>query len=925
MPEHEVKFATRYIKRKRSNAVGKSFLKSLTEPITNSDDSYRKLSTQKNIFPINIYVNKKKRLVRVIDQAEGMTKQDLEDKFFEYGAAKSGAYEGYSSRGIFGQGISDVLFYHTNGSIKSIKNDQASICYFYEKHDRPYINTVNQEGPIDTIAERWGIKNTHGTIVEFTVDKDTVIHEYDNLVKRLSTFYMLRLINANDTRKINLTYVDTRGKKRQTIIKYYLPRGELCDHKEFSMPFENFDPVKIDVELYKSSEPLQTVGDEQESGLLVHDEKEAVYDLTFFGLDKLPGVDKYFGVMKLTGARDVILKKINDSKRPEEILTDSRDGFNRQHDFYKNLESRVKDWLYPILNEERKKKTDGGLSEVTREKQRLAFNELNKLYLQLAGEDSFGTIRKPTTQRPAGGLEFARDNIVITANKKYSLQLRIDTRIIPIGSFIEIVASKNNVGFAPKRIQVTKPDGRQEEILVKTISICGNNANVGDTIEARQGTHSAKVVISVVPEEIYYPENGLSFHPDYFKAIVHRDSILNLYVDLNIIKNGSVIRVTSSNRFIKLKKQEFLVQNNKEKTNILKIFVEFVGKKISQTGTIEAICNDYYAQARVDITDRIAQQPQSPSGKFKDWDFDDKVPIPFQAIYDSLQGSPTQGYILINPNHGINKYYFGENPQKANIDNNPSAQLYLAELILTESLNVTIPEAIQNGNLAKKSDYDVLYYIALKKHEYGPSIYKYFVTENSSLDIKIDKQIKVLFSKGVTNDKDLVKDLSEREKQMIEMRFGLNEQRPHTLEEISRNFNVTRERIRQIINKALAQKYGDLDYNEKHKIKHDYINVHEKNISSSLDRIITAVSDHYGLGINEIKKRTRRADISGPRQIAMYLMRELMGLSFPSIAKIFKLDHTTAMYAHEKILNGINQNREKKDMINSLIDALKAR
>jgi len=47
--------------------------------------------------------------------------------------------------------------------------------------------------------------------------------------------------------------------------------------------------------------------------------------------------------------------------------------------------------------------------------------------------------------------------------------------------------------------------------------------------------------------------------------------------------------------------------------------------------------------------------------------------------------------------------------------------------------------------------------------------------------------------------------LSERERQVLEFRFGLNDGKEHTLEEVSRFFNVTRERIRQIEAKALRK------------------------------------------------------------------------------------------------------------------------
>jgi len=51
----------------------------------------------------------------------------------------------------------------------------------------------------------------------------------------------------------------------------------------------------------------------------------------------------------------------------------------------------------------------------------------------------------------------------------------------------------------------------------------------------------------------------------------------------------------------------------------------------------------------------------------------------------------------------------------------------------------------------------------------------------------------------------VLSDLTERERQVLELRFGLVDGRDHTLEEVSNYFNVTRERIRQIESKALRK------------------------------------------------------------------------------------------------------------------------
>ena len=47
--------------------------------------------------------------------------------------------------------------------------------------------------------------------------------------------------------------------------------------------------------------------------------------------------------------------------------------------------------------------------------------------------------------------------------------------------------------------------------------------------------------------------------------------------------------------------------------------------------------------------------------------------------------------------------------------------------------------------------------------------------------------------------------LDDRERKIIDARFGLNGQKSHTLEEVGQDFGVTRERIRQLQNIALKK------------------------------------------------------------------------------------------------------------------------
>ena len=67
--------------------------------------------------------------------------------------------------------------------------------------------------------------------------------------------------------------------------------------------------------------------------------------------------------------------------------------------------------------------------------------------------------------------------------------------------------------------------------------------------------------------------------------------------------------------------------------------------------------------------------------------------------------------------------------------------------------------------------------------------------------------------------KDMLGALTEREQKILKLRFGLEDGKSHTLEEVGQEFNVTRERIRQIEAKALAKLCKHKDA----KKLHDYI------------------------------------------------------------------------------------------------------
>lgn len=66
--------------------------------------------------------------------------------------------------------------------------------------------------------------------------------------------------------------------------------------------------------------------------------------------------------------------------------------------------------------------------------------------------------------------------------------------------------------------------------------------------------------------------------------------------------------------------------------------------------------------------------------------------------------------------------------------------------------------------------------------------------------------------------------------------------------------------------------------------------------------ILKAVAGHYGLKPAELRAKTKREAIVFPRQVAMYVLKESIGLSLPEIGRLFgDKHHTTALHSIRKI------------------------
>lgn len=101
-------------------------------------------------------------------------------------------------------------------------------------------------------------------------------------------------------------------------------------------------------------------------------------------------------------------------------------------------------------------------------------------------------------------------------------------------------------------------------------------------------------------------------------------------------------------------------------------------------------------------------------------------------------------------------------------------------------------------------------------------------------------------------------------------------------------------------------------------------------IPASRPKVITIqdiqqkVGEFYGMRVEDFKARKRTKAVAFPRQVAMYLSRELTDYSLPKIGEAFGgRDHTTVIHAHEKISESIKTDQELVKIIKNLTEKIK--
>ena len=92
----------------------------------------------------------------------------------------------------------------------------------------------------------------------------------------------------------------------------------------------------------------------------------------------------------------------------------------------------------------------------------------------------------------------------------------------------------------------------------------------------------------------------------------------------------------------------------------------------------------------------------------------------------------------------------------------------------------------------------------------------------------------------------------------------------------------------------------------------------------TIDFIQRCVAEEFGISLGDIKARRRNKTIVLPRQVAMYLSRELTDLSLPEIGQFFGgKDHTTVLHSYNKIKEAIKIESSLSEKVEKITQVIK--
>jgi hypothetical protein len=721
-----IAWAAREKRRSVNQAVGRNFLKTITEPITNSDSALKKqaqvmhaaglidemmaLSVGDRIdtSTLKIRISKtapkriilelttsgragrESRLCRVIDNGPGMSAQELKSKFGTYAEAKA---KDERTRSLFGRGALDVLLYHQDSLIFSVSDGILSACrIFWDKQTQDATCEIEELGPATKkLLDSYSLPHTisrFGTVVQFKLREGTSIPQEDQIIDKISRFYMLRLIAADPNTEVIVRRIRAGG-RYENPLSYDFPIGPVLGRFSDTLSLGKEGSFPVDILLARSDQALQTDPvniDRRENGLLFVDDNDAVLDLTLLPeYDKNPYLQHLYGVVRLSGIRSLLEAKL-ESEEAVAVLSEIRDGFNRKHDITQAIFSLVEKHVKPLYQaeEKRQKRGDSTRSEALNQKIKDVLKAINDFNKEETDEDGTGD---PNRKEP---IYFAVKTVQLYAGVPKTVSVFVNLEMVKNGEIVLFESDNSEIKVEPDSETVRHRKGQKSQRIGLKLT-CNVKEQTGTITALTVGKDGQEVqstlkVLGVDDPPVIQPPEDIEFSASHFSGYPNRLNKAVLIVNLNAFtglpeltfwleeKLGNVGLGEEALKRSQIKVTKDLVSEN----NLARVPVSFKGTGWGQRAVLcsKAKRKDgkvAYAKCRL-----IFERPKGKD-KFNDFYYDD--------LRRNVLGDVAEDKIYINAGYGPHREIFGvtEDDFNRNLESNPIAQMRAA-FVLVETV-----------------------------------------------------------------------------------------------------------------------------------------------------------------------------------------------------------------------------------------------
>ncbi len=499
----KMEYADRVAVQQADQAIRKDVVRALVELITNGNDSYQRMEDAgvSNTGKIVIESERKhaNSVLRVCDNAEGMTADDLDKKVGRYGEATSGFKEGRSVRGLWGRGLKDSFFGLGHGSVSSIHEGKFSRCSLSVEKGIPTFKLQKSLRASRAIKNQYELPLGNGTVMEITVSRDDVrVPQFDNLRRNLERHFELRAIMSNPSRTVLLREVDGRGKvKSEVTLNHKAPVG--VEVLNDAVSIAGFS-VEARLQVFRAGEPLSTPaeeGDYADGGLLIIS-KGVVLALSFFKFEHNEHASRFYGRVTCDHLHELL-------KKDDSILTATRNGIEWKHPFARALKEAVEAKLEPLVEEERKRaqaEQSSTMNKKLRERLNNALKELNSIadseLGKLSGPGEGPGVKDKKPHLPPSGFGFVPEYAYIQTGKPAGMTLRASVpEKVEAGCLVTIESNNSEVLVLTPQVRI---DAREDFPLLgeARVELEGRQVGAEAVITATINGLKAEAMVKVI-------------------------------------------------------------------------------------------------------------------------------------------------------------------------------------------------------------------------------------------------------------------------------------------------------------------------------------------------------------------------------------------------------------------------------------------